>query len=140
MNHTSNFSGRLRCPCCGYPTLGEHAGYEICELRNWEDDGPSDSDAAEVRGGPNADYSLTEARRNFAKYRVKYQPDRDPRIFGTDSKLEWETKGLLMAAFERLASGAGDQGTLVKEILHLEVVLENETARQVREYEATQRN
>lgn len=140
MNHTSNISGRFHCPCCGYPTLAEDAGYEICELCNWEDDGQSDSDADEVRGGPNADYSLTEARRNFAKCRVMYQPDRDTRITGADSKLEWETKGLLMAAFERLASGAGDQGTLVKEILRLEVILENETARQVREYEATQGN
>ena len=140
MNHTSNISSRFRCPCCGYPTLAESASYEICELCNWEDDGQSDSDANVVRGGPNADYSLAEARQNFAKYRVMYRPDRDMRITGADSKLEWETKGLLITAFERLASGASAQHTLVNEILRLGEILENETARQVREYEGKQGN
>jgi len=133
-------AGRVRCPCCGYPTLDAGADYEICELCNWEDDGQSDDDADEVRGGPNADYSLTEARRNFAQYRVMYQPERDMRISGADSKLEWETKGLLIAAFEGLASRVGDQDTLVKEILRLEEILRSETARQVKEYEAKQDN
>jgi hypothetical protein len=136
MTKSSLLIDRVRCPCCGYPTLTEHAGYEICELCNWEDDGQSDSDADEVWGGPNADYSLTEARRNFAQYRVMYQPDRDMRITGADSKLEWETKGFLMEAFKKFASSAGDQETLVQEILRLEEILRNETARQVREYQA----
>jgi hypothetical protein len=53
------------CPCCGYPTLGERAMYEIC-LCDWEDDGTDD-------GGPNKDYSLYEGRDNFVKYGWMYR-------------------------------------------------------------------
>lgn len=56
---------RYTCPCCGYPTLGERGGYQICELCNWEDDGQDDSQADKVWGGPNGAYSLAEARVNF---------------------------------------------------------------------------
>ena len=56
---------RISCPCCGYPTLGERGGYEICELCWGEDDGQDDADADIVLGGPNHGYSLTEARENF---------------------------------------------------------------------------
>lgn len=131
-------SSRVHCPCCGYPTLEAGGEYEICELCNWEDDGQSDADADEVRGGPNAEYSLTEARRNFARYRVMYEPGRDMRITGADSKLEWETKGLLIQAFEGAASASANRNALVNEIVRLEKILRDETARQVREYEAKQ--
>jgi hypothetical protein len=40
----------------------------------WEDDGEDDPDADEVLGGPNGDYSLTEARENFSAYRTQYRP------------------------------------------------------------------
>lgn len=126
---------RLRCPCCGYPTLDSSADYEICELCNWEDDGQSNDDADEIRGGPNADYSLTEAHNNFLRYRVMYHPDRDMRITGGDSPLEWETKGKLMDFFKLYESNAGDKVVLLNEILRLEEVLRNETTRQVKEYE-----
>jgi hypothetical protein len=126
---------RFQCPCCGYPTLNEFASYEICELCNWEDDGQSDKDADEVRGGPNSDYSLTEARHNFAQFRVMYRPERDMRIGGADSSLEWETKGLLIEAYSQLKSRLGDQKALQKEIYYLEEVLKKETARRVKEYE-----
>ncbi|WP_285790555.1 CPCC family cysteine-rich protein [Micromonospora sp. NBRC 101691] len=56
------------CPCCGYLTLAERGGYEICDVCFWEDDGQDDHDAAHVRGGPNRNLSLLDARRNFAKY------------------------------------------------------------------------
>ncbi|MEU4570826.1 CPCC family cysteine-rich protein [Micromonospora sp. NPDC023956] len=55
------------CPCCGYLTLGERGGYEICDVCFWEDDGQDDHDAARVRGGPNR-LSLLDARRNYARY------------------------------------------------------------------------
>lgn len=134
------FDNRVRCPCCGYPTLDSDADYEICELCNWEDDGQSDNDADEVRGGPNADYSLSEARRNFIQYRVMYHPDRDKRITDGDSQLEWETKGKLMEVFKLLESNTGDQEVLQKEIFRLEQVLRNETSRQIKEYEKQHRN
>ena len=54
-----------RCPCCHFRTLYGRAGYEICPVCYWEDDGQDDHDADEVRGGPNGKRSLTEARNNF---------------------------------------------------------------------------
>ena len=53
------------CPCCEFKTLKGRAGYEICPVCFWEDDGQDQHDADEVRGGPNGTLSLTEARTNF---------------------------------------------------------------------------
>lgn len=50
------------CPGCGYPTLGERGGYEICSVCDWEDDGQDDAEADEVRGGPNHELTLTQNR------------------------------------------------------------------------------
>ncbi|GAB7047872.1 hypothetical protein JCM9534A_29980 [Catenuloplanes indicus JCM 9534] len=60
--------GPYACPCCGYLTLGERGGFEICDVCFWEDDGQDAHDADEVRGGPNRALSLTDGRRNFARY------------------------------------------------------------------------
>ncbi|MGZ5243079.1 MAG: CPCC family cysteine-rich protein [Bacteroidia bacterium] len=49
------------CPGCGYPTLSERGGYEICSVCNWEDDGQDESQANEIWGGPNQ-LTLTENR------------------------------------------------------------------------------
>ncbi|MFF1543720.1 CPCC family cysteine-rich protein [Streptomyces sp. NPDC058291] len=57
--------GPCRCPCCGFLTLDQRAGFDICPVCFWEDDGQDDDDADRVRGGPNGRLSLTEARRNF---------------------------------------------------------------------------
>jgi hypothetical protein len=57
-----------RCPCCGCLTLCDRGGYEICPVCFWEDDGQDDHDAAEVRGGPNGELSLTQARANFKTF------------------------------------------------------------------------
>ncbi|MFC0437354.1 CPCC family cysteine-rich protein [Kutzneria buriramensis] len=59
-------NGPYACPCCGYLTLDVRGGYEICPVCFWEDDGQDDHDAAVVRGGPNKDLSLAQARTNFA--------------------------------------------------------------------------
>lgn len=58
----------LRCPCCGCKTLSERGGFEICQVCFWEDDGQDDSDAADVRGGPNGALSLTQARTNYLRF------------------------------------------------------------------------
>jgi hypothetical protein len=55
------------CPCCGNCTLSGRAGYEICPVCFWEDDGQDNDDADVVRGGPNRDLSLTAARENFKR-------------------------------------------------------------------------
>ena len=57
----------LPCPCCGEPALAERAAFEICPVCGWEDDGQDDRDADTVRGGPNGDLSLTEARRIYTQ-------------------------------------------------------------------------
>jgi hypothetical protein len=61
------------CPCCGYPTLSERRAFDICAICRWEDDGQDDNRADEVRGGPNGDYSLSEARRNFIDHRTSHR-------------------------------------------------------------------
>ena len=57
-----------RCPCCGHLTLCGRAGYEICPVCFWEDDGQDSHDADEVRGGPNGSLSLTQACQNFREF------------------------------------------------------------------------
>jgi len=74
-----------KCPCCRYPTLSSYADFDICKLCNWVCDGQNDSNADQILGGPNKDYSLTEARENFKKYKTMYRP--------LDSFFERETKG-----------------------------------------------
>jgi hypothetical protein len=56
-----------KCPCCGYRTLVDRGGDNICQVCFWEDDGQDDHDADVVRGGPNYDLSLSQARENFSK-------------------------------------------------------------------------
>lgn len=57
----------LRCPCCGCLTLSCRAGFEICEVCFWEDDGQDEHDADVVRGGPNGSLSLRQARANYLR-------------------------------------------------------------------------
>ena len=53
------------CPCCGYATLNERGGWNICLICWWEDDGQDNHNANVVCGGPNGKLSLTRARINF---------------------------------------------------------------------------
>lgn len=90
---------REKCPCCGFPTLEQRTIFDICELCNWEDDGQDDLNADEVWGGPNGDYSLTEARRNFKENFIMY---RDKRNILKQTEKELETKKSLISAFVEL--------------------------------------
>jgi hypothetical protein len=56
------------CPCCGFKTLLDRGGDDICPVCNWEDDGQDGHDADRVRGGPNGTLSLTQARQNFREF------------------------------------------------------------------------
>ncbi|MED5432082.1 MAG: CPCC family cysteine-rich protein [Pseudomonadota bacterium] len=76
---------RTACPCCGYPTLSERGRYEICGLCFWEDDGQDDDDADTCWGGPNGDYSLTEARLNVLLHDSMYHPDNNTTVTGPDT-------------------------------------------------------
>lgn len=68
------YRGRYLCPCCYMPSLSERGEFEICRICWWEDDGQDSDDAGIVRGGPNHDYSLAEARQNFLNYKTMYRP------------------------------------------------------------------
>jgi hypothetical protein len=57
-----------RCPCCGFKTLHGRGQDEICGVCFWQDDGQDEHDANEVRGGPNYNLSLTQARLNYKEY------------------------------------------------------------------------
>jgi hypothetical protein len=67
------------CPCCGEQTLSERGGYDICSVCGWEDDGQDDHDADEVRGGPNYELSLSQARQNFREFGACRQHARKPK-------------------------------------------------------------
>ena len=41
---------KYACPCCGFRTLDDRGGDDICPVCFWEDDGQDDHDADEVRG------------------------------------------------------------------------------------------
>jgi hypothetical protein len=68
MAMTAQTQTMVRCPCCGYRTLHERAGDDICSVCFWHDDGQDDAHADEVWGGPNKDLSLTKARENFRSF------------------------------------------------------------------------
>jgi hypothetical protein len=68
----TNASQKHQCPCCGYLTLNERGGYEICKVCFWEDD-----DLREIYGhptlqrliGPNHIH-LWQGRENFLFFGV----------------------------------------------------------------------
>ena len=90
--------------------------YEICSLCAWEDDGQDDTahrpagyhdyfGPDDVAGGPNHDYSLTEARANFAVNLTSYRPadiDFESERVATPIKRE------IVKAYERAVTGLID--------------------------------
>lgn len=64
----------VQCPCCKYDTISEKGRFDLCYLCSWEDDGQDDPWADEIKGGPNSDYSLSEARFNFNRFHTMYRP------------------------------------------------------------------
>jgi hypothetical protein len=108
-------ASRATCPCCGYPTIAERGSFEICSLCAWEDDGQDDPahrpagvapvDPEVVAGGPNHDYSLAEARRNFADNLTAYRP---ADIDFERERLATPVKREIVKAYERAVSGLTD--------------------------------
>jgi len=132
-------SSRDQCPCCGFPTLGGRAFFEICTLCNWEDDGQDDHNTDEVLGGPNADYSLTEARRNFKERGHMYRSGDDRRFLGRDTKQEAETKAKLIAIFRAWQQGAAPSQEEEDSVLRLERKLHTSLSTRIKELEARRR-
>lgn len=93
----------MLCPCCKYDTLSERSRYDICYICNWEDGGQNDPWADEIEGGPNSDYSLTEARFNFQKYYTMYRPS-DSAFLRNYSTQIIEKKRKLMALLDEKQS------------------------------------
>ncbi len=99
----------VKCPVCGYDTLTEEGGYEICYLCDWEDDPLARIEPPDrIVGGPNSDYSIMEARENFNKYLTMYRP--------TDNLFQSErnekiicVKRKIIEAFNRLDSCISDE-------------------------------
>jgi hypothetical protein len=103
------------------PTLGERGGFEICEICFWEDDGQDSDDADIIRGGPNHNYSLTEARDNFQKYLTMYRPS-DKRAFNMEQKKKPKKEKLYNAFKEAIQSNSKE---LWNSALELEKSYEN---------------
>lgn len=55
--------GTHQCPCCDYYTLTGRAGFEVCPICYWEDDG-QDLGELDVVSGRNH-ITLRQARKNF---------------------------------------------------------------------------
>lgn len=94
---------RFTCPCCGYPTIGERGGYEICGICWWEDDGQDESDPDIIWGGPNHAYSLTQARHNVLSRLLMYRRN-DPMFdqLGGSNEKRLSSVAALIGAFEAM--------------------------------------
>lgn len=88
----------FECMCCGYVTLTERHGYEICPACGWEDEEIGDTPDHEMIGGANGDYTMNEARENFRIYGRMYRPG-DHRFY-TDPKIIEVHKRVLNALEE----------------------------------------
>lgn len=97
----------FECPCCGYATLTVRSRFENCFLCDWEDDGQDDHNADIVLGGPNVDYSLTEARNNFQKYGNMFRASHVSRK--GDSPTEIKAKKRIIEAFEQIKTAKNDE-------------------------------
>jgi hypothetical protein len=88
------------------PTLDERSGYEICPICFWEDDGQDSDDADIVRGGPNSNYSLTEARSDFEEFKTMYRRS-DTRQFDNQEQSKVERMSLYSAFLKAIKSESG---------------------------------
>ena len=103
----ARYRDRYVCPCCFMPTLSARAAYDACEICDWEDDGQDSDDAGMVRGGPNGDYSLSEARENFKQHLTMYRPA-DTHAFAYE-QMDRRSKELLIRNFTIAVQSGSDE-------------------------------
>lgn len=101
----ATYRDRYLCPCCYMPTLDDRGAFELCSICFWEDDGQDSDDADIIRGGPNHNYSLSEARENFQKYLTMYRPN-DKRAFEMENKIKPKKEKLYNAYQEAIQSNS----------------------------------
>jgi len=58
-------SGKYNCPCCGYMTLFEKGGYEICPVCYWEDESLGEGEVSGANG-----MTIVQGRKNFIEFGV----------------------------------------------------------------------
>ena len=129
-------SDRDHCPCCGFPTLGGRATYEICAICDWEDDGQDDHNADEILGGPNRDYSLTEARGNFKARGSMYRPEDTRSFLPSAGPQELATKSELTNIFTSWSSGTVPTEEEEHAVLRLERKLQKFLSLRISEHES----
>lgn len=103
------------CPCCKFPIPYNKKSFEICKICFWQDDGQGDIDADKVRGGPNHDYSLSEARQNFKKYFAMFRPFDFVHFNREQERIPWKLS--IMKLFEDALQSNGEKD--LKEIFEL---------------------
>lgn len=108
---TENLRGHVTCPCCGYPTLPDERSFEHCYLCDWEDDRQQDDhNADEETGGPNGDYSLTQARRNFQEILCMFRAGDESRWLRHNLRPEvQQQKKLICGMYEHLITAEDEQ-------------------------------
>jgi len=114
----ATYRDKYLCPCCFMPTLDSRADYDICTICFWEDDGQDTDDAADIRGGPNGNYSLSEARENFEKYHTMYRPSDSVHFERETSANEYKVK--LYQAFCKAIKSTSDIDWKIALDLHQE--------------------
>ncbi|TDB49551.1 CPCC family cysteine-rich protein [Bacillus sp. CBEL-1] len=113
---------RTQCPCCKCLTLEERGNDDICIVCDWEDDGQDDPYADKVYGGPNGEYSLSQARENFKAHGTMYN-----KLQYKPSAKEEEIKSLLINTYKKLDFDKYiKKEEAWKEILYYEEALRNE--------------
>ena len=81
------------CICCGYKTLYDDTGYNICVLCGWEDD-PLNWDNPRNSGGPNGKDNLYKQQKAIIRHGFPYtwKEFRDEEGYGDDFEIDkhWE--------------------------------------------------
>jgi hypothetical protein len=111
----ATYRERFLCPCCFMPTLDERGEFDICLICFWEDDGQDTDDAEIVRGGPNRDYSLKEARENFEKYHTMYRPS-DKYAFEHENRAMPLKKRMYQALTKAIQSNSEEDWKIALEV------------------------
>lgn len=60
--------GKYKCLCCGYRTLDERGGYDICPICFWEDEPGQREDDLDKKSGANHGLTMRQAKENYKRF------------------------------------------------------------------------